>query len=185
MAFRLAPRLNAAGRLYRADSALELLLTDDPARAAELADELDHANAERRDIETRIRFEAEAPISGAGAGRCVRARGTRLAPRGRRHRRRAHRAAPPPSRDHHRAARSTGRARQRLGALDSGVRPARSAARLRRAPRTPRRPPCGRRADDRPGEPRRVPRGVHRARGERALARRPDPPRARRRGRLG
>ena len=66
VAFRLAPRLNAAGRLYRADSALELLLTDDPARAAELADELDHANAERRDIETRIRFEAEAAVAAQG-----------------------------------------------------------------------------------------------------------------------
>jgi single-stranded-DNA-specific exonuclease len=60
LSFRLAPRINAAGRLYRADVALELLLTDDHARAAELADELDHCNAERRAIETRIRFEAEA-----------------------------------------------------------------------------------------------------------------------------
>ena len=60
LAFRLAPRINAAGRLYRADIALELLLTDDAARARELAGELDHCNAERRLIETRIRFEAEA-----------------------------------------------------------------------------------------------------------------------------
>jgi single-stranded-DNA-specific exonuclease len=60
LAFRLAPRINAAGRLYRADSALELLLTDDDERALELADELDHANSERRHVETRIRFEAEA-----------------------------------------------------------------------------------------------------------------------------
>jgi single-stranded-DNA-specific exonuclease len=58
--FRLAPRLNAAGRLYRADAGLELLLTDDPARAREVAAELDAVNAERRDVETRIRFEAEA-----------------------------------------------------------------------------------------------------------------------------
>ncbi len=66
VAFRLAPRLNAAGRLYRADTALVLLLTDDVARAAELADELDHANSERRDIETRIRFEAEAAVAARG-----------------------------------------------------------------------------------------------------------------------
>jgi single-stranded-DNA-specific exonuclease len=59
LAFRLAPRINAAGRLYRADTALELLLTDDADRAAELAAELDRANAERRHVETRIRFEAE------------------------------------------------------------------------------------------------------------------------------
>ncbi|HLW96014.1 MAG TPA: single-stranded-DNA-specific exonuclease RecJ [Solirubrobacteraceae bacterium] len=66
LAFRLAPRINAAGRLYRADSALELLLTDDPQRARELAAELDHANAERRHVETRIRFEAEALAAEAG-----------------------------------------------------------------------------------------------------------------------
>ena len=66
VSFRLAPRVNAAGRLYRADSALELLLTDDGDRAVELAGELDHANAERRDVETRIRFEAEALVAAQG-----------------------------------------------------------------------------------------------------------------------
>jgi single-stranded-DNA-specific exonuclease len=65
LAFRLAPRLNAAGRLHRPDAALELLLTDDSGRAGELADELDHLNAERRHVETRIRFEAEAQIAAA------------------------------------------------------------------------------------------------------------------------
>jgi single-stranded-DNA-specific exonuclease len=65
LAFRLAPRINAAGRLYRADSALELLLTDDADRARELAAELDHANAERRHVETRIRFEAESLAAAA------------------------------------------------------------------------------------------------------------------------
>jgi single-stranded-DNA-specific exonuclease len=63
LAFRLAPRINAAGRLNRPDAALELLLTDDEARAGELADELDHLNAERRHVETRIRFEAEAQVA--------------------------------------------------------------------------------------------------------------------------
>ena len=33
VAFALAPRLNAAGRLYRADAGLELLLTEDRLRA--------------------------------------------------------------------------------------------------------------------------------------------------------
>ena len=61
--FRLAPRLNAAGRLYRADAGLELLLTPDPERAREIALELDAVNAERRDVETRIRFEAEALLA--------------------------------------------------------------------------------------------------------------------------
>ena len=61
--FRLAPRLNAAGRLYRADAGLELLLTEDPERARAVAAELDSVNAERRDVETRIRFEAEALLA--------------------------------------------------------------------------------------------------------------------------
>ena len=64
--FALAPRLNAAGRLYRADAGLELLLTEDPARAAEIARELDAANSERRQIERRIRFEAEAQLAEIG-----------------------------------------------------------------------------------------------------------------------
>ena len=64
--FRLAPRINAAGRLYRADAGLELVLTDDPERAAAIADELDHANAERRLTETRILFEAEAQVRELG-----------------------------------------------------------------------------------------------------------------------
>jgi single-stranded-DNA-specific exonuclease len=66
LAFRLAPRINAAGRLQRADSALELLLTEDPERAAALAEELNHLNAERRHVETRIRFEAEAQVAACG-----------------------------------------------------------------------------------------------------------------------
>ena len=41
LGFRLAPRINAAGRLYRADAGVELMLTDDPARAAAIAAELD------------------------------------------------------------------------------------------------------------------------------------------------
>jgi single-stranded-DNA-specific exonuclease len=64
--FRLAPRINAAGRLYRADAGLELLLTEDPERARAVAAELDAVNAERRDVETRIRFEAEALVAEAG-----------------------------------------------------------------------------------------------------------------------
>ncbi|HEY0516624.1 MAG TPA: single-stranded-DNA-specific exonuclease RecJ [Solirubrobacteraceae bacterium] len=64
--FALAPRLNAAGRLYRADAGLELVLTEDAARAAQVAQELDGANHERRQVERRIRFEAEAQIAELG-----------------------------------------------------------------------------------------------------------------------
>ena len=58
--FRLAPRLNAAGRMQRADAALELLTTDDEERAAEVARELDLLNLDRRLTEQRILFEARA-----------------------------------------------------------------------------------------------------------------------------
>jgi single-stranded-DNA-specific exonuclease len=68
VAFALAPRLNAAGRLYRADAALELLLTEDGARAAQVARELDRVNHQRRETERAIRFEAEAQIAELGAG---------------------------------------------------------------------------------------------------------------------
>lgn len=66
VAFALAPRLNAAGRLYRADAGLELILTEDSLRAAQVADELNRANHERRQVETRIRYEAEAQIAALG-----------------------------------------------------------------------------------------------------------------------
>ncbi len=59
LAFRLAPRINAAGRMRRADAGLELLLTDDAQRAEEIARELDAVNAERRAVEQRIHWEAD------------------------------------------------------------------------------------------------------------------------------
>jgi single-stranded-DNA-specific exonuclease len=66
LGFRLAPRINAAGRLARADAALELLLTESPSRAEEIAAELDRLNAERRVVEQRITWEAEALATEAG-----------------------------------------------------------------------------------------------------------------------
>lgn len=62
LGFRLAPRINAAGRLYRADAGVELLLCEDEARAAEIAAELGRANAERRATEQRVDAEAEAAL---------------------------------------------------------------------------------------------------------------------------
>jgi single-stranded-DNA-specific exonuclease len=64
--FRLAPRINAAGRIERADAGLELVLTTDAERARQIADELDRLNAERRHTEQRILFEAEAQVAKAG-----------------------------------------------------------------------------------------------------------------------
>jgi len=63
--FGIAPRLNAAGRLDSAAAALELLLTDDAARAQSLAKSLDRQNRERRLIEDEVLARAEAQITGA------------------------------------------------------------------------------------------------------------------------
>jgi single-stranded-DNA-specific exonuclease len=59
IAFRLAPRINAAGRLYRADAAVELLLSTETDRAEEIAAELNAANRERRSTETDVLHGAE------------------------------------------------------------------------------------------------------------------------------
>ncbi len=60
LAFRLAPRINAAGRLYRADAGVELLLTEDDDRAKQIAAELGRANSERRATEREVDASAEA-----------------------------------------------------------------------------------------------------------------------------
>ena len=57
--FALGPRINAAGRLADMTLGIECLLTDDAARAAELARTLDAINRERRSIETDMREQAE------------------------------------------------------------------------------------------------------------------------------
>jgi single-stranded-DNA-specific exonuclease len=63
LAFRIGPRINAAGRLYRADAGIELLLTDSEERAVEIAAELDRANHERRDAEVEVLRGAEVALS--------------------------------------------------------------------------------------------------------------------------
>jgi single-stranded-DNA-specific exonuclease len=60
--FRLAPRINAAGRLGRPTAALELLLTEDEDEAACVATELEELNRERQTVEERILREASAVI---------------------------------------------------------------------------------------------------------------------------
>ncbi len=60
LAFKLAPRINAAGRLYRADAGVELFLTEDEDRAREIAVELSRANGERRAVERGVDTAAEA-----------------------------------------------------------------------------------------------------------------------------
>ncbi len=56
--FALGPRINAAGRLSDMRLGIECLLSDDPARAAELARMLDGINRERREIEGGMRDQA-------------------------------------------------------------------------------------------------------------------------------
>ncbi|WP_242345681.1 single-stranded-DNA-specific exonuclease RecJ [Anaeromyxobacter terrae] len=56
--FRLAPRINAAGRLDDAGRGVRLLLADDDATARALAEELDRENGARQEIERRILEEA-------------------------------------------------------------------------------------------------------------------------------
>ena len=57
--FALGPRINAAGRLADMTLGIECLLTDDAARADELAKTLDGINRERRDIEADMREQAQ------------------------------------------------------------------------------------------------------------------------------
>ena len=59
VAFQIAPRLNAAGRMDTAMAVIELFLTGDPARARELARQLHEQNAERRQVEDEIRDMCE------------------------------------------------------------------------------------------------------------------------------
>ena len=56
--FALGPRINAAGRLSDMTLGIECLLSDDPARADELARTLDGINRERREIEGEMREQA-------------------------------------------------------------------------------------------------------------------------------
>ena len=58
VAFRLGPRLNAAGRMGSAQLALDLLLTDDPVEAGRIAKHLDRLNNERRGIERGVAEQA-------------------------------------------------------------------------------------------------------------------------------
>lgn len=58
LGFLLGPRLNAAGRLADMRLGVECLLTDDPSRALQIAQELDGLNRERREIEAGMQEQA-------------------------------------------------------------------------------------------------------------------------------
>jgi single-stranded-DNA-specific exonuclease len=59
VAFQIAPRLNAAGRMDTAQAVIELFLTSDPERARELATQLQQQNADRQQVEGSIRETCE------------------------------------------------------------------------------------------------------------------------------
>ena len=58
LGFMLGPRVNAGGRIGKADLGARLLATDDPNEAAAMAERLDLLNTERRDIENAVRAAA-------------------------------------------------------------------------------------------------------------------------------
>ena len=62
VAFRIAPRINAAGRMDIAQTVVELFCTREEARARELAQKLHQLNADRQDEERRIMADIEARI---------------------------------------------------------------------------------------------------------------------------
>jgi single-stranded-DNA-specific exonuclease len=64
VAFRIAPRINAAGRMDVARDVIELFSVKDPARARELAAKLDQLNTSRQEEERRILRSLEERISG-------------------------------------------------------------------------------------------------------------------------
>jgi single-stranded-DNA-specific exonuclease len=70
--FRLAPRINAAGRLGRPDVALHLVLTEVQREADLLANELETLNRDRQAVEERILREAVAMAEGWPAGKRAR-----------------------------------------------------------------------------------------------------------------
>ena len=62
LGFALGPRINAGGRVGRADLGVRLLTTDDPAEARAIAEELNHFNDERRAIEAGVQATAETMV---------------------------------------------------------------------------------------------------------------------------
>ncbi|MDR2838907.1 MAG: single-stranded-DNA-specific exonuclease RecJ [Azonexus sp.] len=67
LGFILGPRLNAAGRLADMRLGVDCLITDDPARALEIARQLDTLNRERREIETEMQETAQLLLESLGA----------------------------------------------------------------------------------------------------------------------
>jgi len=63
ISFRIAPRINAAGRMAHAKLAYQLLRTTDPVQAYSLTNELEALNQQRRDLTERAQREAETQLT--------------------------------------------------------------------------------------------------------------------------
>jgi single-stranded-DNA-specific exonuclease len=64
LGFALGPRINAGGRVGKSDLGVRLLTTEDPQEAADIAEQLNQLNEERRAIEAGVQVEAEALAMG-------------------------------------------------------------------------------------------------------------------------
>ncbi len=74
LAFRIAPRINAAGRMDVASEVVELFTTRDAVRAGELAGKLDRLNGERQQAEARMLEQIECRLreeAGFQTARCI------------------------------------------------------------------------------------------------------------------
>lgn len=71
VAFQIAPRMNAAGRMDTARAVVEMFLTNEPARAKELAQQLHDQNAERQQVEAETREICESVAVADGAAALV------------------------------------------------------------------------------------------------------------------
>ncbi len=71
IAYQIAPRINAAGRMERADTALRLLVTGDEREAVELARRLDRENSSRQNVEERMRREAVEMVGDGSLNRAI------------------------------------------------------------------------------------------------------------------
>lgn len=66
LGFVLGPRVNAGGRIGKADLGARLLACDDPDEARAIADQLEQLNSERREIEAQVRASALAQAEARG-----------------------------------------------------------------------------------------------------------------------
>lgn len=69
IAYRIGPRINAAGRLGDARLGVHLLLTPDAGKAKFIAGEMEKANRERQEAEARITAEAERQLAADGGAK--------------------------------------------------------------------------------------------------------------------